>query len=555
MNYKDVTVAKTSELADSEMKQLSTEGKEILLARVNGNFHAVGSYCTHYGAPLVEGVLSGERIVCPWHHACFDITTGDLQEPPALDALPCYQVKIENDQVIVRLPDNASDRRTPRMMKRDTKDKRLFVIAGGGAAGYTAAQTLREEGFKGRLVLITRENHLPYDRPNLSKEYLQGNAEPAWLPLRSDDFFAEYDIEVIQGKEIRRIDAAKKTITFADGEMLFCDALLVATGGEPRKLPFQLGTQENVFLLRSYGDADALIAAAEKGKRAVVIGASFIGMEVASSLRSRGCEVTVVAPDDVPFKKILGAEIGRLFQDIHEENGVRFKLGVSVAGFTGAEKVTEVILENGEPLGADLVVIGVGVRPATNTLKGVTLHQDGGVIVGEHMRAADGVYAAGDIAYFPNPRTGERQRIEHWRTAMQQGRIAAQNMMGKQISYDSVPFFWTRQFDVGLLYVGHANQWDEIIYQGDLSARDFLAFYIKGNSVVAVAGMNRDQEIAAIEELMRLSRMPTAAQLKEGSSNFLELLKAAGLDDNTRAKEFVADEVVAVGAPAQLQVG
>lgn len=555
MNYKDVTVAKTSELADSEMKQLSTEGKEILLARVNGNFHAVGAYCTHYGAPLVEGVLSGERIVCPWHHACFDITTGDLQEPPALDALPCYQVKIENDQVIVRLPDNASDRRTPRMMKRDTKDKRLFVIAGGGAAGYTAAQTLREEGFKGRLVLITRENHLPYDRPNLSKEYLQGNAEPAWLPLRSDDFFAEYDIEVIQGKEIRRIDAAKKTITFADGEMLFCDALLVATGGEPRKLPFQLGTQENVFLLRSYGDADALIAAAEKGKRAVVIGASFIGMEVASSLRSRGCEVTVVAPDDVPFKKILGAEIGRLFQDIHEENGVRFKLGVSVAGFTGAEKVTEVILENGEPLGADLVVIGVGVRPATNTLKGVTLHQDGGVIVGEHMRAADGVYAAGDIAYFPNPRTGERQRIEHWRTAMQQGRIAAQNMMGKQISYDSVPFFWTRQFDVGLLYVGHANQWDEIIYQGDLSARDFLAFYIKGNSVVAVAGMNRDQEIAAIEELMRLSRMPTAAQLKEGSSNFLELLKAAGLDDNTRAKEFVADEVVAVGAPAQLQVG
>src|SRR5688572_13915035 len=242
MNQIDVTVANTSELADGEMKQVSVNGKEILLARINGNFHAVGAHCTHYGAPLVEGVLSGERIICPWHHACFNITTGDLQEPPAFDALAHYEAKIENDQVIVRVPDDAQDRRTPQMAQRDTKDERLFVIAGGGAAGYAAAQTLREDGFTGRLVLITRENHLPYDRPNLSKEYLQGNAEPAWLPLRSEDFFGEHDIEVIQGKEIKRLDTAQKTITFADGGLLFCDALLVATGGEPRKLPFQLET-------------------------------------------------------------------------------------------------------------------------------------------------------------------------------------------------------------------------------------------------------------------------------------------------------------------------
>jgi NADPH-dependent 2,4-dienoyl-CoA reductase/sulfur reductase-like enzyme/nitrite reductase/ring-hydroxylating ferredoxin subunit len=527
MNHKDVTVAKTSELVDGEMKQVSAEGQEILLARVRGNFHAVGAHCTHYGAPLVEGVLSGERIVCPWHHACFDITTGDLQEPPALDALPCYQVKIENDQVVVRLPDDASDRRTPYMTKRDTKDQRLFVIAGGGAAGYAAAQTLREDGFTGRLVLITRENHLPYDRPNLSKEYLQGNAEPAWLPLRTDDFFAEHGIEVIQGKEIKRIDAAKKTVTFADGGMLFCDALIVATGGEPRKLPFQIENQENVYLLRSYDDCDSIISATEKGKRAVVIGASFIGMEVASSLTRRGCEVTVVAPDVVPFQKILGAEIGQLFQDIHEENGVRFKLGAAVAGFTGAERVTAVELEDGQRLDADLVVVGVGVKPATNILEGVTLHHDGGVIVDEYMRAAPGVFAAGDIAYFPHPLTGERRRIEHWRTAMQQGRIAAHNVLGKQISYDRVPFFWTRQFDVGLLYVGHAQQWDEIVYQGDLSARDFLAFFLRDNQVLAVAGMNRAREMAAIEELMRDGRMPTGSQVKDGFANFLGQLKAA----------------------------
>lgn len=554
MDYKDVTVAKTSELANGEMKQVSANGAEILLSCVGGNFHALGAHCPHYGAPLVEGVLSGERIICPWHHACFNVRTGDLVEPPAFDALPRYEVKIENDQVIVRVPDVASDRRTPWMTKRDKKDERVFVIAGGGAAGYAAAQTLREDGFTGRLLLITRENHLPYDRPNLSKEYLQGNAEPAWLPLRSDDFFPEHDIEAIKGKEIKRIDATKKTVTFAGGEALHCDALLVATGGEPRKLPFQLESQENVFLLRSYDDSGAIIATAEKEKRAIVIGASFIGMEVASSLMARGCDVTIVAPDDVPFEKILGTEIGRLFQDVHEEKGVKFKLGVSVAGFTGSEKVTAVILENAERLTADLVVVGVGVKPATDFLEGVTLHRDGGVIVDEHMRAADGVYAAGDIAYFPNPITGERQRIEHWRTAMQQGRVAAHNMAGKEISYDGVAFFWTRQFDVGLLYVGHAKQWDEIIYQGDVSARDFLAFYTKQNRVLAVAGMNRDPEMAAIEELMRLDRMPRADQLKDGSTNFLELLKAAGSDDNTPVRESVTNEVVPAAMP-QFQSG
>ena len=524
MNYKELTVAEVGEFADGEMKQVSVAGTDILLARVNGKYHAVGATCPHYGAPLVEGVLNGERIVCPWHHACFNVTTGDLEEPPALDALACYQVKIEKDQIIVRMPDDAPNRRIPPMTKRDTKDERLFVIVGGGAAGYAAVQTLRADGFRGRVVLITRENHLPYDRPNLSKEYLQGKAEPAWLPLRPDDFFADHDIEVMRGREIERVDAAQKTVTFVDGEMLLCDALLVATGGQPRKLAFQSGEQENVFLLRSYADSDEIIAAAEKEKRAVVIGASFIGMEVASSLIKRGCEVTVVAPD-VPFKKILGAEIGKLFQNVHEKNGVKFRLGASVAGFGGAKKVTAVVLETGEQLDVDLVVVGVGVRPATDFLAGIELHEDGGVIVDEHMRAADGVYAAGDIAHFPHPLTGERQRIEHWRTALQQGRIAAHNMAGKEIAYDGVPFFWTRQFNASLLYVGHAASWDEIIYQGDVPAQNFLAFYVKNNRVTAVAGMKRDKEMAAAEELIRFDQMPTPDQVRGGRLDVLELLR------------------------------
>ncbi len=524
---REIELAKVDDLKDGEMKACSVGETKVLLARVGGRFHAVGATCPHYGAPLVEGALCGKRIICPWHHASFDVTTGDLLEPPAFDALPRYEVRIEGERVIVALPDGAADRRTPPMARRDVgQDERTFVILGGGAAGYMAAQTLREDGFQGRVLMITREDRLPYDRPNLSKDYLQGHAEPEWMPLRPDEFFTDHDIEVRRGKKVTRIDAVTCAVTFSDGDSLTYDALLVATGGAPRKLPFQPDDLANVFLLRSYADAEAIIEAAAESSRAIIIGASFIGMEAASSLTERKCSITVVAPDAVPFQRTLGAEIGALFQRLHESHGVKFKLGASVARFEGAGKVEACVLENGERLEADLVVVGVGVKPATDFLKGVGLSNDGGVMVDEHLRAAAGLYAAGDIANFPSALTGERQRIEHWRTALQQGRIAAHNMAGKAVSYNSVPFFWTRQFDAGLLYVGHAEKWDEIIFQGDVSAQNFLAFYVKGNRVLAVAGMNRDREMAAVEGLMRDDRMPTPDQLRSTTVNLPELLRS-----------------------------
>src|SRR5918993_4981061 len=260
MTHKEITIAKTGELKDGEMRQVSADGTDILLARVGGKYHAVGAHCTHYGAPLVEGALCGERVVCPWHHACFNVATGDLEEPPALDALPRYTVRVEGESVIVSLPDEITDRRTPAMTKMDSSsDERLFVILGGGAAGYAAAQTLREDGFKGRVLMVTREGRAPYDRPNLSKDYLQGRAEPEWMPLRADEFFAEHDIEVLREKEVVRVDAATKTVTFAGGETLTCDSLLVATGGTPRRLDVPGSGLKNIFVLRSFGDADALI--------------------------------------------------------------------------------------------------------------------------------------------------------------------------------------------------------------------------------------------------------------------------------------------------------
>lgn len=517
MNEREFAVAKLSELKDGEMKQVSAGGAEILLAKISGECYAVGAHCTHYGAPLVEGVLDGDRLVCPWHHACFDIKTGDLVEPPAFDALARFEVQVEEDQIMVRVPENAPDRQTPPMTKRDdAKDKRLFVILGGGAAGFMAAQTLREDGFSGRVLMITREDRLPYDRPNLSKDYLEGNAEPAWMPLRPDEFFAENDIEILTGTEVTRVDAAAKTITLRDGKNLQFDSLLVATGGTPRKLPFQAATQKNVFLLRSFSDTDAIIAAANKSKKAIVIGASFIGMETACSLKKRGCDVTIIAPDDVPFQKTLGTEIGKLFQQLHERNGVKFKLGAHVESFEGRNSVETVLLEGGERLEADLVVVGVGVKPATDFLEGVELHKDGGVIADSYLCIAENVYAAGDITHFPDARTGELTRIEHWRTALQQGRTAAHNMAGKPTAFTGVPFFWTVQFDTKLRYVGHAKEWDKTIFHGDVEKEDFLAFYVKDNRILAVAGMNRDRDMAIWEERIRKNRIPSPDQLSEG---------------------------------------
>ncbi|HYJ91372.1 MAG TPA: FAD-dependent oxidoreductase [Pyrinomonadaceae bacterium] len=524
MSEADVTVAKVDELADGEMKQVSANGTEILLARVGGKFYAAGAHCPHYGAPLAEGALSGERIVCPWHHSCFNVTTGDLEEPPAFDSLPSYKVTVENDQVIVSVPEEAQDRRTPEMTERDTKDGRLFVIVGGGAAGYMAAQTLREDGFAGRVIMITREDRFPYDRPNLSKDYLQGTAESGWMPLRPDEFYAKHGVEVLRKKEVARIDAGEKTITFTGGDSMRFDSLLIATGGTPRHLDIPGFDLKNVFLLRSFDDADAIIAAAQAGSRAVVIGASFIGMETAASLAQRQVSVTVVAPDKVPFEKTLGPEIGKLIQKAHEAKGVQFKLGSTAASFEGDGAVRAVLLDSGERIEADLAIVGVGVKPATDFLEGVELNKDGGVTVDRYFKAADNVYAAGDIAFFPSPLTGESLRIEHWRTAMQQGRIAAHNMAGRTVAYDGVPFFWTHQFDIGLLYVGHAKDWDEVFYQGEISARDFLAFYIRGDRVLAVAGMNRDQDAAAISELMRLDRMPSMAEIKNDEVSFIALL-------------------------------
>ncbi len=525
MNRKDVHVANTSDLRDGEMKEAAIGETRILLARVNDRFHAVSATCPHYGAPLAEGVLCGTRIVCPWHHAAFNVANGDLEEPPALDGLTCYDVHVEGERILIDIPEETQDQTIFQSIEEN--DPRQFVIIGAGAAGYAAAQTLRDEGFRGSVIMITRENRAPYDRPNLSKDYLHGHAEPEWMPLRSDQFFNERGIKLVLNRTVTRVDGRAKIITFENGDTIEFDSLLVATGGTPVRLNISGSDLKNVSLLRSFADADSIIEIANRSRRAVVVGGSFIGMEAAYSLRERGLDVTVVAPSREPFEAALGAEVGAVFRREHEKHGVKFKLGSIVYRFEGSHNVEAVVLDNGERIETDMVVVGVGVRPATQFLEGVEFDDDGGVIVDSQMRAADGIYAAGDIANFVDPRTGKRTRIEHWRTAQQQGRTAARNMAGQSVAFDAVPFFWTRQFDIGLVYVGHATSWDKIMYRGDVSSQEFLAFYIKDDRVQAVAGMNRDREMAAVEELMRLGRMPSASQLKSDDMSLVEILHSA----------------------------
>ena len=520
MNTRHVEVAKLSDIRNGEMKEVSVGETKILLARVRDECYAVGAHCPHYGAPLAEGTLSGDRIVCPWHHACFDVRTGNFEEPPAFDSLPKFDVTIDGGGIVVHLPDGAPDRRTPAMSGRAPADERTFVILGGGAAGFMAAQTLREENFTGRIVVISSDDRLPYDRPNLSKDYLQGHAEPAWMPLRPEGFYSDHDIEVRLGERVKNVSFESKQITFASGGTMQYDSLLVATGGVPRSLPFSTPEQKNVYLLRSFADTDAIIAAAGDKARVAVIGASFIGMEAACSLKTRGCDVTVISPDRVPFEKTLGTEIGTLFQNIHERNGVKFKLGAHVTGFAGSSgRAESVVLEGGEQIAADVVVVGIGVSPSTDFLADIALHKDGGVLADEHLRIGPDVYAAGDITHFPDHRTGELTRIEHWRTAMQQGRTAARNMAGKATRFTAVPFFWTTHFGSTLNYVGHAAGWDRIIFDGDVGKEDFLAFYINHHRILAVAGMNRDRDIAVWEELIRMNRVPSPAQLNGGAAD------------------------------------
>ena len=528
-----VRVAATSDLADGEMRQVSADGTDVLLTRVDGRFHACTAFCTHYGAPLATGVLSGSTVVCPWHHAMFDVTTGALCEPPALDALRTFETKVDGDDVLVRVPSDAddagkgvayreSDGRLRRMSHVDRDDQRLFLILGAGAAAQAAAEELRASGFTGRLVMVTGEHRPPYDRTKLSKGYLAGDAGDAALPLRDGAFYERHGIEVWTERTVTALDPETRTVTFKERGPVNYHTCLVATGGAPRRLPIEGRDLEGVLVLRSWRDAKRIVDHVKGAESAAVVGASFIGMEAASNLVSRGLKVVVVGKEDVPFAKALGPEVGAVFQAAAAEKGVRFRLGKGVDRIWKKEACLRVVTGSNRN-DVDVVLMGVGVAPATEFLGGAPFRRsDGGLETDAMLKLTDGLFAAGDVAAFPYAPTGRRVRIEHWRLAQQHGRLAARNMLAdadptvRAHPFEAVPFFWTGQFGLSLRYVGHAESWDEVFVDGSLDDREFLAAYVQGGAVRAVAAVGRDQDAAAVHLLMAQGRTPSPDDVRRG---------------------------------------
>ncbi|NPT53758.1 FAD-dependent oxidoreductase [Paraburkholderia elongata] len=474
-----------TDIADGQMVTGRVGEEAVLLVRQAGELFAIGATCPHYGAPLADGLLVADTIRCPWHHASFSLRAGELLRPPAQDDLKCWRVEQRDGRAFVceALPAV----RPPKLTATQLPES--VVIIGGGAAGNAAVETLRREGYQGPVTLLSVDSALPYDRPNLSKDYLAGTAQADWLPLRSPAFYTDHHIDARCNIRAVKLDPAQKAVTLSDGSRVTYGALLLATGAEPIRLTVPGANLPHVAVLRTLADCDALIARLGTARRCVVVGAGFIGLEVAASLRTRGLEVHVVAPGAHPMERVLGGALGKMIRALHEAHGVTFHLGSTVAEIES----DRVKLSTGVELAADLVVTGIGVLPEVGLAQEAGLAVDRGVVVDEFLQTSvGGVYAAGDIARWPDHRTGDRIRVEHWVVAERQGVVAARNMLGERQRFAAVPFFWTQHYDTAINYVGYAEQWDRADIDGDPGAHDCTVSYWYKNKRLAVATVGRD---------------------------------------------------------------
>jgi len=459
-------------------------GEAVLVARQGRELFAIGATCTHYGGPLAKGLMVDCTVRCPWHHARFDLRTGEAIAAPALNDVACYKIEKRGELCFVTAKADEKPAQKPKSSPASV------VIIGAGAAGNAAAEMLRREGYDGLVTMITADEFLPYDRPNLSKDYLAGTASEEWIPLRSADFYREQKVETFTNTSASAIDTRRRQVTLSDGRSLSYGALLLATGAKPVRLQIPGDDLPHVCYLRTLADSRHIIAKAENAKRAVVIGASFIGLEVAASLRERKLEVAVVGKGSLPLEKILGRELGQLIRETHEQHGVKFHLGRTPAVIQDRQ----VQLDDGTILDCDLVVVGIGVRPNTSLAETAGIATDNGVLVNEFLETnVSGIFAAGDIARWPDPRA-RKIRVEHWVVAQRQGQTAARNILGAHERFAAPPFFWSNHFDLAIRYVGHGSRNDRAVVSGDLKAKDASVIFCVGDKVTAVASVGRDLE-------------------------------------------------------------
>ena len=480
-----------SDLRDGATLAGHFEGEPVLLVRRGKEIFAIGAACTHYGGPLGEGLVVGDTVRCPWHHACFDLRSGEALRAPAIAPVATYEIEAGDRLRVIRK--NVATGFSPSHERAAN-----IAIVGSGAAGFAAAEMLGRRGVKA--TMFGSED--PVDRPNLSKEYLAGNAPEEWLPLPVPDGVERVKLRVTA------LDAKTKTLTLEDGSTRRFDAILLATGADPIRLPIAGSDQPHVHYLRTAADSRAIVAAAQKGNRAVIVGAGFIGLEAAASLRARGVEVTVVAPEDIPLARIMGDDVGKFVQRVHESHGVRFLLGNGVKAIEAGAVVTA----NGERLPANLVVIGAGVRPNTKLAEAAGLKVDNGIVVNEFLESsAPGIFAGGDVARFPF--SGNSIRVEHWVVAERQGQAFARNMTGQRQPYSDVPFFWSAHYDVIINYVGNAAGWDQYDVRGSLDDKNALIAYRRGGRVAAVATVFKDVESLEIEAAVEAGDIDLVEQI------------------------------------------
>lgn len=473
---------------------------DAVLVRQGETVYAVGAHCTHYHGPLAEGLVSGKALRCPWHHACFDLASGEALAAPALDPIPCWRVETVGDTVFAR--ERLAEPR-PRSIAGPALPPGVVVIVGGGAAGLAAADMLRREGYAGTITMLSADDSPPCDRPNLSKDFLAGSAPDDWIPLRPPEFYADRSIDLVLNAHVVAIDAHRKEAVLDDGHRYPYGALVIATGADPVRLDIPGAAADQLRYLRSFTDSKAIVARASAARRALVVGASFIGLEVAASLKARGIEVHVVGPEKVPLERVLGSAAGQFVQRLHESKGVAFHLGHTVRRLDG-DRVT---LDDGSSFEADLTVLGVGVRPSLALAQQAGLTIDRGIVVDRYLQtSAPDVFAAGDAVRWPDPHSGEKIRVEHWVVAERHGQIAARNILGQRVACDIVPFFWSQHYDVAINYVGHAEHWDAIDIDGSLDAHDCAIRYRLGARTLAVATIGRD--IESLREEVAMERAP-----------------------------------------------
>ncbi|SIO73531.1 Apoptosis-inducing factor 3 [Babesia microti strain RI] len=531
---KRILVGKVNEFDNGGIYEIKTgdTGEKVLLHNIKGKFYCTGAYCPHFSAEFTQGICTDELLVCPWHNAKFKISTGECISGPILDDVPTYPVEIVEDQLYIRVPKNTGSGNGNSAVKKKCNpsvgENSTFVIIGGGAAAHSAAETLRDEGFSGTIKMYSADAYEPYYRPALSKSIKTSDPKKLHQEhiLKDPGFYNARKIEFYPNTPVKHVDSTTKKIILSNGTAVPFDKVLIATGMEAANLKIQSrSSANNILTLRGLKDVENISKFAKKGKRIVIVGANFIGSELASSLINSGAHVTVITDMEYPMENVFGRRVGSAILTLFDQNNVKFIAKSLVKNYhLNGNSCNAVELNSGQKVAADCVIEGVGSIPNRPSIDG----NNKGFIRVDSLQRVNGnpdVYAAGDVVEFPYFVTGDYINVQHWNVAMQQGRVAAINMLGRVTTNTQIPFFWSTIFRKNLRYSGFVKDFDDVIIEGSVKDLKFVAYYVKDQKVLATLAVGNDEFGAAASEAIKHGLMPTKAELMLGAKNSRDVIQ------------------------------